>query len=205
MNEKNAIILYAVTKEELRFLRDAFSETGIPVAGCCADGALVRLAEQHPGCVVLPAHQCSNREIAMKIQMLREAHLPHGVVIIDRAPNIDRACEILRLPVCDYFAVNTLPPQIGKIVRSAIRWGETKGRRVVRHMIIKDTWNRLDESHRRVLELLFSGKKNHEISSELQLSLRAIESRRARLFAEFEAGSFAELIRAAALVLETGE
>lgn len=205
MNENNAILLYSATAEELRFLRHLLCQTKIRVIGCCADGVLLDHAKKHPGCVVIPAHQCANCEIDRKIRMLRDAHLPHGVVIIDSTPTLERACGILRLPVCDYFSTKTHPPQIAKIIHAAIRWGETKGRREVRHVKIKDTWNRLDESHQRVLKLLFTGMTNREISDEMQLSLRAIESRRARLQAEFKANSFAELIRTAALVLETGE
>lgn len=205
MSERNAILLYAATTGDLRLMRSVLSQTGLAVVACCSDGVLLKSARKHPGCVVMPAHECSDREINRKIQLLREAHLPHGVAIIDKAPNIERARQILHLPVCDYFSLNTHPPQIAKIIRATIHWGETKGQRQVRHMKIKDIWLRLDESHQRVLELLFSGMTNREISGEMQLSLRAIESRRARLFAEFEADSFAELIRAAAMVLDAGE
>ncbi len=196
----HSILLYAPTAEALSLMRKVFSQTGLPVIACCADGVLLESAKRHSGCVVLPAHECTNDEIRRKVLALRKERLGHAVVVVDKAPNFERAREILHLPVCDYFQLSTAPAELMKILRGALRWTETKGRSLIRHIELKAIWGMMDESHRQVLRLLFFGRTNREIADELSLSLRAIETRRARLLTEFQARSFAELIRAAATV-----
>lgn len=59
----------------------------------------------------------------------------------------------------------------------------------------------LTESERKVLDLMVGGKMNKQIASELDISVRTVESRRHQIFVKMKTDSLADLIR---LVLEAG-
>ena len=56
-------------------------------------------------------------------------------------------------------------------------------------------WAQLTPKEREVLELVRAGKSNKQIATELHLSLRAVEDRRARLMKRLQVRSLAELLQ----------
>ena len=48
-----------------------------------------------------------------------------------------------------------------------------------------------------MLDLILAGKSNKDVASELDLSIRTVEDRRARLMKKMQAGSVAELVQLA--------
>ncbi|MDO4551604.1 MAG: LuxR C-terminal-related transcriptional regulator [Planctomycetia bacterium] len=202
MNNSENIFLLTRNTDSLNLLRNVFQATGMPIFRNCALGALQESCRKKEGCVVLSANDYSNDEICKIVQALRNEKLPHAVVIVDPVPSFTRAREILHLPVHDYFQLATSPAQIILILKSAIYWSKTQGKRLVQQLTIKDTWETLDDSLKEVLTLLYNGKTNKEIADELNLSLRAIENRRAKLTKIFQVTSFAALIRVATTVFD---
>lgn len=202
MGYKKRIFLFTRNASGLSLMRKHFNGTNIPVTGCCSEGVLLESLKQAHGCVILSADEHSNEAILKLVAIIRKAGFPHAVLVADMAPSVKRAREILRLPVCDYFQWRTSPRQLTEMIQTAIRWSETEGARSVWRWTLRKQWETMDEGHREVLRLLFSGKTNREIASEMDLSVRAIEARRARLLKTFQVNSFAELIRAATEILD---
>ena len=56
-------------------------------------------------------------------------------------------------------------------------------------------WTQLTPKEREVLELIRAGKSNKQIATDLHLSLRAVEDRRARLMKRLHVRSLAELLQ----------
>ena len=203
MTESRKIFLLTRNVSDLPMLRDVFRHTGYPVISCCSAGALRGACVMDAGCVVISAGDYTNDEIRKVVESLRREKLPHAAIVVDIAPTLERALEICRMNVvCDYVQLGTEPEQLRQILSEAMRWGETRGPRIVRSVTIRATWAALDESHRRIAQLLYSGKTNREIAQEMSLSQRTIETRRAKLFENFQATTFAEFIRAASVVVE---
>jgi len=106
------------------------------------------------------------------------------------------------LPVLDYFHTQIEPLAFQLVIQNARRWSETEGMREVFRVQLREKWERMSDGLKDVLRLLYDGKTNREIAETLSLSLRTVESRRAKLLEEFGLTTFAELIRTAAFFLE---
>ena len=203
MKKPQTIFLLTRNVSDLPMLRGIFSNMGYPVVSCCSVGALVSACEKNAGCVVISARDYTNDKIRGVVESLRQKKLPHAAIVMDTAPSLQRALEILRMQVvCDYVQMSTSAEQLWPILVEAMRWGETNGERVVWTMTVRETWETLDEGLRKIMRLLYSGKTNREIASEMKVSQRTIETRRARLFESFQATTFVEFIRAASVVME---
>lgn len=64
---------------------------------------------------------------------------------------------------------------------------------------VQDRLNRLSPGEREVLDLLLQGFSNREMAAQLNISIRTVEDRRARLMRKMAAESLAEMVQMVAL------
>ena len=97
------------------------------------------------------------------------------------------AVNFLEKPVQDQALWNS--------VRKALVLDEQIRRRIARRQQAEERLARLTPSECEVVHLILEGKMNKEIATELGLSIRAIEDRRARLMTKMDANSLVELVQ----------
>lgn len=85
--------------------------------------------------------------------------------------------------------------QLWEAIQEAIRWDAVHRQQAVLRSKVLHRLKRLPPGEQEVLRLLIEGKSNKTIATELGLSVRTIEVRRAKLMRKMKAESLAELIR----------
>ncbi len=85
-------------------------------------------------------------------------------------------------------------------MKEAFRWDAAQRKHIAQVQSIRRRLNQLPPPLRKVLDLILEGKSNREIAEELDLSVRAIEVRRAKLMQAMKARSLVDLVRQALMV-----
>ena len=85
--------------------------------------------------------------------------------------------------------------QLWEAIQEAIKWDSVHRQQVALRSKVLHRLQRLTSGERDVLALLIDGNSNKTIAAELNLSVRTIEVRRAKLMKKMKAESLAELIR----------
>ncbi|MBE6426270.1 MAG: response regulator transcription factor [Thermoguttaceae bacterium] len=198
------MIVYLLSKKtaSLDVLRRTAEGLRLTAVSCSSVNALLQSCARGSGCVLVCGADHSASEIRDLIRKLRQHFHPHAVLVAEKEPTAFRAVELLRLPVLDYFHTQIEPLAFQLVIQNARRWSETEGMREVFRVQLREKWERMSDGLKDVLRLLYDGKTNREIAETLSLSLRTVESRRAKLLEEFGLTTFAELIRTAAFFLE---
>ncbi len=119
------------------------------------------------------------------IMMSRHADVPSVVKAMQQG-----ALTFLEKPL----GVDSVVEQISAALDASASWKEIRDRQLDAHTRLA----RLTEPQRVVMELLTLGQSNREIAARLNLSLRAIEDRKSRLFQALEVTTLVELFRLAA-------
>ena len=128
----------------------------------------------------------------------RGDHLP--VVVISGQGDIPTAVRAMKLGALDFLEQSCSDARLAKAVEEALRWDADNRRRISQVEHVRRRLARLAPGHRNVLDMLVAGKSNREIAAELQLSVRSIEVRRAKVMQTMRARSLAELVRLTIIV-----
>lgn len=160
------------------------------------------MRKKSPGCVVLCGCDFTPPKVAQISESLRSHGIFYGIVVVDDRPTYHRAVSMMKIPVCDYLDSNVFGEQLRLVLNNAILWGVQESRKIHHISGIRENWNRLDAGLKDVLIRLFHGETNREIARELGLSVRGVETRRAKLFNALNVSNFAQLIRVATVILE---
>ena len=181
----------------LRQIRQIVESSDLTLVSSCSTSALLTSCLRGDGCVLIPAMEFSVSDVKKIISKLRTTGFPHAVLVVDQFPTFEKALEWSKIPICDYFQLQTMPDSLKKIFKNAKIWTEKNGMRDVLRAALIQRWRSLDDGLKEVMRLLYEGWTNREIAERLSLSSRTVENRRARLLETFGVNSFAELIRVA--------
>ena len=128
----------------------------------------------------------------------RGSHLP--VIAISEHGSISTAVRAMKLGAMDFLEQSCSDARLAETIEEAFRWDADNRRRITQVEHIRRRLSRLATGHREVLDLLVAGKSNREIAAELELSVRSIEVRRAKVMQTMRARSLAELVRLTMIV-----
>jgi two-component system, NarL family, response regulator NreC len=186
---------HAVVRSGLRLLLEA--EPGLSVVGECGDveGALQAVAELSPDVLVLDLHMPGEPSLAA-IPRLRELHPGTRVIVLTAQRDPSFAAEALRLGAAGYLPKEAAEGQLLEAIRVAVDGGTYLEPQLgARLAAIADRKPReLSARELEVLRLIARGHTNREIAERLFLSVRTVESHRARLQRKLELSRRSELV-----------
>jgi FixJ family two-component response regulator len=119
------------------------------------------------------------------------------MIVIAAEADVPTAVRAMKLGVFDFLEKKCPARQLKETIREALRWDRENRRRIARVHSARRRLAALTPGQRAVLDLLLAGYGNREIAAELELSVRAIEVRRAKVMEVMRARSLAELVRLA--------
>ncbi len=151
-----------------------------------------------PTCVVaeLPRHAQDGLQWIERLRR-RGGQLP--MIVIAAEADVPTAVRAMKLGVFDFLEKKCPAKQLKEAVRDALQWDRENRRGIARVHSARRRLAALTPGQRAVLDLLLAGYGNREIAAELDLSVRAIEVRRAKVMEVMCARSLAELVRLAIL------
>ena len=117
------------------------------------------------------------------------------VVFVTGHGNVPMAVEAMQMGAVNFLEKPVQEQELWNSIRAAIELDAQTRRRRARRQIAEERLSRLTVGEHEVLNLILEGKMNKEIASELGLSTRTIEDRRAKLMKKMDASCLAELIQ----------
>jgi two-component system response regulator FixJ len=182
--------------EAVRDSMQALAESvGYPVAGfASAQEFLDAYDPARPGCLVLDIRMRGMSGLELQDELLRRA-ITLPVIIVTGHGDIPMAVRAMRTGAVDFIEKPFRDQLLLDRIQQAIELDQRRRREAEERTEIQQRMERLTPREREVLEPILGGKTNKEIAHQLGVSLRAVESHRARVMERMQANSVAELVQ----------
>jgi two-component system, LuxR family, response regulator FixJ len=149
-----------------------------------------------PGCLVLDVAMPDMNGLELHRKLLNEKiDLP--VVFITGHGNVQMAVGAMQSGAVNFLEKPFHEQELWDSIRKALELDLQSRRRKARRQKVDERLSLLSDGERSVLNMILDGKLNKEIASELGLSNRTIEDRRARLMKKMGASSIVQLVQIA--------
>lgn len=149
-----------------------------------------------PGCLVLDVAMPDMSGLELHEKLI-DAGTQLPVIFITGHANVQMAVGAMQAGAVDFIEKPFQQHDLWNSIRKAF---EVDGRNRLQQMLQQKYEERmatLSGREREVLELILEGKFNKEIAASLDLSIRTVEDRRARLMKKIGANSVVELVKMA--------
>jgi FixJ family two-component response regulator len=132
----------------------------------------------------------------------QETHWP--VIGVAAEADVETAVLAMKRGAFDFLLETCSDRRLQAAVDEAFRWDAVQRKLIAHVQSICRRLRQLTPPLRDVLDLLLQGKSNREIADELELSVRSIEVRRAKVMRMMKARTLAALVRQTLLVHGVG-
>lgn len=154
-----------------------------------------------PGCMLLDVRMPGVSGLEL-LQRLVSDKIPVPVIIISAHGDVPMVVQAMKAGALNFLEKPCRDQQLWEAIQEALRWDTDNRKQLARNARAQRRIARLTPGERDVLKMLVKGKSNKAIAAELELSVRTIEVRRAKVMRKMKAESLAELVRLA-LVAES--
>jgi FixJ family two-component response regulator len=149
---------------------------------------------QQPGCLVLDVAMPEMNGLELHRKLIQDK-ITLPVVFVTGHGNVPMAVEAMQMGAINFLEKPVQEQLLWDSIRKALEVDAQGRRRRARRQRAEERLTRLTPGEREVLNLILEGKMNKEVATELGLSTRTIEDRRAKLMKKMGAKSLAELIQ----------
>lgn len=158
-----------------------------------AEGFLAEYHPTRPGCLILDIKLPGMTGLELQQRILQNRpSLP--VIMISGHADVRLAVEVMRRGAITLLEKPFHLDELSTYIRQALELdGRQRASRIQQDQA-ESRLARLTSKEREVLELIAAGKTNKEMAASLQLSVRAVEDRRARLMKKLGANSLVDLV-----------
>jgi two-component system, LuxR family, response regulator FixJ len=149
-----------------------------------------------PGCLLLDVRMpgISGLELLERLCANR-ARIP--AIVMSAYGDVPMVVRAMKAGALNFLEKPCRDQQLWEAIQEGLKWGTIHRREAALQSRASDGLQHLTPGEHDVLRLLIDGKSNKTIAAELDLSVRTIEVRRAKLMKKMNAESLAELIRLA--------
>ncbi len=151
---------------------------------------------EQPGCLVLDVALPGMSGLELQRKLVQE-RIDLPVVFITAHGNVQMAVGAMQSGAINFLEKPFHEQELWDSVRRALERDAENRRRKAHRQRIQELLSQLTQGEHEVLDLILQGKCNKEIAGHLQLSVRTVEDRRARLMRKMQAKSIAELVQLA--------
>ncbi len=151
---------------------------------------------QRSGCLVLDVAMPGMSGLELQ-RRLSEDKVDLPIVFLTAHGNVQMAVGAMQAGAVDFLEKPFREQELWESIRKAVDRDGCNRRRKARRQSIDERIAQLTRGEREVFDLILEGKFNKEIAEILNLSVRTVEDRRARLMKKMEAGSVAKLVQMA--------
>ncbi|MDX1592945.1 MAG: response regulator transcription factor [Gammaproteobacteria bacterium] len=192
----------AAVRDSLRWLMDS---VGLRVAAYPSGEAFLEaITPDRPGCLVVDLRMPGLDGLEV-YQRLREKGCGLPVIIVSGHGDVPVAVRALKSGVADFVEKPYSDQELLDCVKEALRRDTEQRVHKVRHEEIATRFGTLTPRERDVLHLVVEGLANKAISANLGISLKTVETHRARVMEKMAAGSVSELVRMAMIIENQGK
>lgn len=179
-------------RESLQMLAES---VGYPSVGFASATEFLQAYDPtRPGCLVLDVRMRGMSGLELQDELVRRG-ITLPVIVVTGHGDIPMAVRAMRAGAVDFIEKPYRDQLLLDRIQQAVELDARTRKRIAEKAEIESRLERLTPRERQVLELVVGGRANKEIASDLGISLRAVESHRARVMERMEAGSVAELVQ----------
>jgi len=166
-----------------------------------AQGFLENYNRAQHGCLLLDVRLPGISGLELLEQLSRDnVLLP--VIVISAFGDVPMVVRAMRAGALNFLEKPCRDQELWEAIQEAFRWNKNHRERLVEAGHVRERIEQLSPGEHDVLRMLVAGRSNKAIAAALDLSVRTIEVRRAKVMQKMEATSLAELVR---LALTTDE
>lgn len=193
---------HAIVAEGLRFIVDAQSD--MKVVGCGQDGReAVRLALSSTPDVVVMDHAMPMLNGTEATRLIRERCPDTRVIILSMHSNQVHVLHALQAGASGYVVKKSAAKEVVEAIRTVREGRRYLSKELVDHVIdqvlggprSEDPFQRLSSRERQVLQLISEGHAIGDIATTLSLSIKTVETYRARMLEKLEIRDIASLVK----------
>jgi FixJ family two-component response regulator len=146
------------------------------------------------GCLLLDVRMpgMSGLEL-LEILHRGEVHIP--AIVISAYGDVPMVVRAMKAGAVNFLEKPCRDQQLWEAIQDALRWDAAHRQYLAERAKYLHRLERLTPAEHQVLERLIDGESNKTIAAELDVSVRTIEVRRAKLMKKMKADSLAKLIR----------
>jgi two-component system, LuxR family, response regulator FixJ len=149
-----------------------------------------------PGCILLDVRMPGISGLELLEQLSdNDARLP--AIVMSAYGDVPMVVRAMKAGALNFLEKPCRDQQLWEAIQEAVKWDAVNRQQVALRTKATHRLGRLTAGENDVLRLLIDGKSNKTIAAELDLSVRTIEVRRAKLMKKMKAESLAELLRLA--------
>jgi two-component system, LuxR family, response regulator FixJ len=147
-----------------------------------------------PGCLLLDVRMpgISGLEV---LDRFRRENICLPTVVISAFGDVPTVVRAMRAGALNFLEKPWREQQLWEAIHEAVSWDATHRRQLTARAKVLRRLERLTPGERSVLRSLLDGRSNKSIAEQLDLSVRTIEVRRAKVMKKMKADSLARLIR----------
>lgn len=150
--------------------------------------------DDHPGCLVLDVAMPGMSGLELQKTLAdRDVQLP--IVFLTGHANVQMAVGAMQAGAVNFLEKPFREQELWESVRRAFELDRQQRKARVGRNDGEQKVSKLAPGEREVLALILDGMFNKEIAAQLNLSIRTVEDRRARLMRKLEVGSVVELVQ----------
>jgi FixJ family two-component response regulator len=147
-----------------------------------------------PGCLLLDVRMPGVSGLELLEQLGRDdVHMP--AIVMSAYGDVPMVVRAMKAGALNFLEKPCRDQQLWEAIQEGLKWDAAHRQLIVLRSKMLRRLQRLTPGEHDVLRLLIEGKSNKIIATELNLSVRTIEVRRAKLMKKMKAESLAELIR----------
>ena len=159
-----------------------------------ANGFLDDYEDNQPGCLVLDVAMPGMSGLELQ-KTLADRGIQLPIVFLTGHANVQMAVGAMQAGAVNFLEKPFREQELWESVRRAFELDRQRRRERVGRNDGEQKVSKLAPGEREVLALILDGMFNKEIAAQLNLSIRTVEDRRARLMRKLEVGSVVELVQ----------
>ena len=151
------------------------------------------LNSTRPGCILLDVRMPGTSGLELLEQFGRE-EVPLPVIVMSAYGDVPTVVRAMKAGALDFLEKPCRDQQLWEAIQEALRWDSRHRQQLALRVKVRQRLQRLTTGEHDVLRLLVDGWANRAMATQLKVSVRTIEVRRAKLMKKMKAESLAELI-----------
>ena len=161
-----------------------------------ADDFLREFKPKGPSCLVLDVRMPGMSGLDLQKELLKSG-MPPPIIMVTGHGDVRMAVEVMNAGAINFLEKPFRTQELCDNIQRAIRMDQERWRQHQRKEEADRRLANLTPAERTVMDLVVAGKTNKMIADELDLSVRAVEDRRARMMKKLDVKSRADLLELA--------
>jgi len=147
-----------------------------------------------PGCILLDVRMPGISGLGL-LEQFNHEQISLPAIVMSAYGDVPMVVRAMKAGALNFLEKPCRDQQLWEAIQEALKWDAGHRERMALRTKVRHRLQRLTTGEHDVLALLIDGKPNRAVAVELNLSVRTIEVRRAKIMSKMKAESLAELIR----------